>query len=74
MAKAPETDYKPDAVDCPVLLAWQASSVVMQRLLQGMVVHLPNNCQKIKRDHLGENVDLLAPIIENLGSSVAITF
>ena len=72
MAKAPEMEHpKPDVVDCPVLSAWQASDVVMHRLLRGMLVNLPSNCQKIKREHLGENVELLAPIIENLGSSVA---
>ena len=74
MAKAPETEQQSHVVDCPVLMAWQASNVVMQRLLQGMLVNLPNGCLKIKREHLGESVDLLAPILENLGSSVAITF
>ena len=69
MAKAPE-DNEPQAVDCQcdVLKAWQQSETVMRRLTQGMLVHLPNDAKKIKREHLGENVDLLAPILQHLGS------
>ena len=69
MAKAQE-DHEPQTVDCDceVLKAWQKSETVMRRLTQGMLVHLPSDAKKIKREHLGENVDLLAPILENLGS------
>ncbi|CAE7794199.1 unnamed protein product [Symbiodinium sp. KB8] len=71
MAKALE-DKEPESVDCEcdVLKAWQNSEIVMRRLTQGMLVHLPNDAKKIKREHLGENVDLLAPILEHVGGSV----
>ena len=52
---------------CVVLQAWKSSPTVMNRLLQGMLVHLPPDTKKIKRDHLGENVDLLGPMINNVG-------
>ena len=52
---------------CVILEAWKKSPIIMTRLMQGMLVHLPSDCKKIKRDHLGENVDLLAPMINNLG-------
>lgn len=54
---------------CVILQAWKNSPAVMTRLLKGMLVHLPPDCKKIKREHLGENVDLLAPMINNLGFS-----
>ena len=56
-----------EGVACPVLKAWQGSEQVMQRLMQGCVVYLPPSTKKIKREHLAENVDLLAPLLENLG-------
>ena len=66
MAAEPE----PEVTSCDVLKAWQKSEVVMRRLNHAMLVHLPSDAKKIKREHLGENVDLLAPILEHLGSSV----
>lgn len=69
MDKALE-DNEPEAVECEceVLIAWRKSETVLRRLNQGMLVHLPNDAKKIKREHLGENVDLLAPVLEHLGS------
>ena len=66
MAAEPE----PEVTSCDVLKAWQKSEVVMRRLNHAMLVHLPSDAKKTKREHLGENVDLLAPILEHLGSSV----
>ena len=55
---------------CPVLRAWQKSPLVMNRLLQGRLVFMPAESKKFKREHLGENVDLLAPLIDAVGSLV----
>ena len=52
---------------CVILEAWKKSPIIMTRLMQGMLVHLQKKRKKIKRDHLGENVDLLGPMINNLG-------
>lgn len=69
MAAEPEPETS-SSCDCEVLKAWQTSEVIMRRLNQSMIVYLPSDAKKIKREHLGENVDLLAPILQNLGSSV----
>ena len=52
---------------CVILQAWKSSPTVMNRLIQGCLVFLPPETKKIKREHLGENVDLLGPMINNLG-------
>ena len=64
MANASE---KPVVTPCPVLAAWQGSEQVMQRLMKGCVVFLPPDTKKIQREHLSENVDLLAPLLEHVG-------
>lgn len=52
---------------CAVLQAWQKSQQVMNRMMQGCLVHLPADSKKIQRAQLGENVDLLGPLICELG-------
>ncbi|CAE7345520.1 unnamed protein product [Symbiodinium microadriaticum] len=44
----------------------------MNRLIQGCLVFLPPETKKIKREHLGENVDLLGPMINNLGHEIQV--
>ena len=56
-----------DDLQCPVMTAWHGSQIVMTRMMQGQVVHLPPQTQKIKREHLSENVDLLGPLLNHLG-------
>ena len=55
-------------ITCPVITSWQSSQIVMGRMLGGKLVFLPADAGKFKREHLGENVDLLAPLIDQLGS------
>ena len=57
----------PVHVECPLISAWQKSQLVMNRLFQGKLVFLPSGDSKFKRSHLGENVDLLAPLIDQYG-------
>ena len=56
---------------CPVLSAWQASPVVMSRLTQASLIQIPSKTLKFKRENLADNVDLLGPLINNLGSLAA---
>ena len=65
-APANEPDFNPS---CPVLLAWQGSVTVMNRMMQGQVVYLPPGATKLNREILSENVDLLGPLINQLGYS-----
>ena len=65
MASSSAADPEPET--CAVLKAWQKSEQVMNRMMQGCLVHLPANCKKIQRVHLGENVDLLGPLLAELG-------
>ncbi|CAE7224527.1 unnamed protein product [Symbiodinium sp. CCMP2592] len=58
---------EPEVKPCDVLSAWEKSKTVMNRLMQGCLVHLPPDTKKIKRDHLAENVELLGPLIKNVG-------
>ena len=55
-------------ISCPVITSWQSSQIVMGRMLGGKLVFLPADAGKFKREHLGENVELLAPLIDQLGS------
>ncbi|CAE7328630.1 unnamed protein product [Symbiodinium sp. KB8] len=57
---------------CVILQAWKSSPTVMNRLIQGCLVFLPPETKKIKREHLGENVDLLGPMINNLGHEIQV--
>ena len=64
---------EPEVKPCPVLSAWEKSKTVMNRLMQGCLVHLPPDTKKIKRDHLAENVELLGPLIKNVGFLARLT-
>ena len=57
---------------CAAIRAWRKSEQVMARMMQGSLVFLPAECKKIQREHLGENVDLLGPLIAELGSLLKI--
>lgn len=58
---------EPEVKPCAVLSAWEGNKTVMNRLMQGCLVHLPPDTSKIKREHIAENVELLGPLIKNLG-------
>ena len=67
MADSPAADPADDCT-CAVIRAWRKSEQVMGRMMQGCLVYLPGESKKIQRVHLGENVDLLGPLIAELGS------
>ena len=67
----PEGSETPGPSTDPIIKAWQGSQLVMNRLLAGCLVQLPAGCKKIKREHLGENVELLAPILDKVGPLMA---
>ena len=62
-----DDESKSNLEACPILTEWQKSSVIMGRVTQTSLVQIPLKTLKIKREHLSDNVDLLGPLINNLG-------
>ena len=56
----------PDLPECPVLAAWGLSEGLMNRLCKANLLVL--QYQSLGRPTLSDNVELLAPLINNVGA------